>query len=228
MNKSNVKRRGGTRCVPEIGERFGRWEVIRLLGVLRTQKGVPKTHVLAKCDCGAEKVFAYSTIRLGKTLSCGCFRREKIRQMALEREQRHGLSKHPLYQIWRGMKGRCLNKRDKAYFNWGGRGITVCDEWKDDFQAFYDFALNNGWALGLITDRRDNNKGYSPDNIRFVTPAISMRNTQRTRAVSFDGKTMCVTDWAAEFNITPQSVFERIQKHGAEKAMEYYHNKNKE
>lgn len=93
---------------------------------------------------------------------------------------KHGYAKrrkrHLLYNVWGSMKQRCLNKDDPAYDNYGGRGITVCNEWLSDSGAFINWCLNNGWAEGLELDRRENDGGYSPSNCRFITHAINIKN----------------------------------------------------
>lgn len=85
------------------------------------------------------------------------------------KHQMHGLRKHHLYSIWSSMKGRCSNKNASGYKNYGGRGLEVCEEWQNDFKSFYDFCQSNGWDPNLQIDRIDNDKGYFPDNCRFIT-----------------------------------------------------------
>lgn len=93
----------------------------------------------------------------------------------------HGLTKHPLFGIWMEMKKRCYNKNYKQFYDYGGRGIKICDEWLNDFQTFYNFCLKNGWKYGLQIDRKDNDKNYTPDNCRFVTHADNVRNARKTK-----------------------------------------------
>ena len=90
--------------------------------------------------------------------------------------KKHGLTKHPLYCVWHNMKTRCYNPKRKAYKYYGGRGITVCDEWLFDFEAFYTWAINNGYKKGLQIDRENNDKNYNPENCRFITPRENVRN----------------------------------------------------
>ena len=85
-----------------------------------------------------------------------------------------------LYRIYNNMKNRCYNEHSNSYKNYGGRGITVCDEWLNDFKAFYDWAITHGYRDDLTIDRKDNDKGYSPDNCRWAT-ALEQRLNQRPR-----------------------------------------------
>jgi hypothetical protein len=85
-------------------------------------------------------------------------------------------SPHPLYRLWATIKNRCYNSKNKDYKRYGGRGITVCEEWECDFMSFYSWATNNGWRKGLAIDRINNNKEYSPNNCRFVRNKINAQN----------------------------------------------------
>lgn len=95
---------------------------------------------------------------------------------------RHGLSRTPLYKKWYGMKSRCYNPNVRNYNNWGGRGITICDEWKDDFLQFYEWSINNGYKDGLSLDRTNNNGNYTPTNCRFITLAEQQGNKRPKRS----------------------------------------------
>lgn len=98
----------------------------------------------------------------------------------------HGYSNHPLYTVWEHMKQRCYNENEKAYKNYGGRGITVCKEWKNSFEAFFEWALPL-WKVGLLIDRINNNGNYYPENCQFVTYTESNLNTQLLRSTSTSG-----------------------------------------
>lgn len=123
------------------------------------------------CDCGIETVVAMKYLVGGKTKSCGCL----IRELTTKRNTSHGLSKHPLYGVWIVMRDRCCNPMNKDWINYGGRGITVCQRWKDSFESFYA-DLSPSWKKGLVLDRIDNNGPYSPENTRLTTPLINANN----------------------------------------------------
>lgn len=101
--------------------------------------------------------------------------------------RKHGLRKDPLYTTWACVKDRCNNDRHKSYKNYGGRGITMCDEWSNDFKKFYDWSIKNGYEKGLDIDRIDNDGNYEPDNCRYVSRFINMSNTRSIRSDNKSG-----------------------------------------
>lgn len=124
----------------------------------------------------------------------------------------HGLSDTNLYQRWTDMKRRCYNPKNKRYSNYGARGIQVCEEWKSDFQAFYDWAMSNGYSDELTLDRIDVNGNYTPSNCRWSTLTEQMRNTTRNRYITAFGETKTVAEWSEIFNIHPDVIKDRLNK----------------
>lgn len=114
--------------------------------------------------------------------------------------ERHGLVKHPLNNVWCGMKERCTNPNADNYKWYGGIGVTVCDEWSD-FLPFYNWAINNGWKRGLTLDRIDYTLGYSPDNCRFVTMQRQCRNRRSNVYITAGGQTMLQCEWEEHFGL---------------------------
>ena len=108
--------------------------------------------------------------------------------------KRHGLVNHPLNTVWSGMKERCQNPNADNYQWYGGRGITVCQEWQT-FKPFYDWAVSNGWHPGLSIDRIDVNRPYEPDNCRFVTMKKQFRNRRSNKPITVDGETHLQCEW---------------------------------
>ena len=123
---------------------------------------------------------------------------------------KHGLTKTHLYQTWSNAKSRCQDVNSHAYKHYGGRGITVCDEWRDNFQAFYDWAMSSGYKEGLTLDRIDNNKGYSPKNCRWITVKEQSNNRRSNRFLLFRGERKTVSQWADDIGITKETLYKRL------------------
>lgn len=125
---------------------------------------------------------------------------------------KHGMVGTRIYNIWKDMKRRCYCKTRKDYSRYGGRGITICDEWLHDFQAFFDWAMVNGYKDDLTIDRIDSNKGYSPDNCRWATIKEQDNNKRNNRLLTYNGKTQTVTQWAEDLNINESTLRSRIDR----------------
>lgn len=190
-----------------IGQTFGRVTILQDLGVEKNRR-----HVLGHCSCGTEKKFNYRSLKDGTSKSCGCYNREVHK--ALRNRLTHGLSKHPIFKLWCGMKRRCYNVKEKSYPDYGGRGILVCDEWLSDFTTFYKWALANGYAKGLQIDRRENDKGYSPDNCRFVTQTINQRNTRASVYLEYNGEKRTLAEWGEVLGMDKRIIWQRINRDG--------------
>lgn len=124
---------------------------------------------------------------------------------------KHGLQKHPLYAIWNAMNTRCNNPNCETYKNYGGRGIDLCIEW-GSFLNFYNWSINNGWQRRLNLDRKDNNKGYSPENCRFVSSKLNQRNRRDNIKFSYNGETKLLLEWAEVFNISYDALWMRLSR----------------
>lgn len=175
----------------EVGQRFGR---LVYTGKTFTQNahGHWVRFIECVCDCGEVKNYRFSSVAKGEVQSCGCYRKEKTRKQM----STHGLSNHPLYDVWQKIIDRCYKKTCSAYKDYGGRGIEMWQDWKDDFVCFYDWCIANGWEKGLSVDRIDNDYNYAPQNCRIATTAIQSRNKRSNRYYTAFGDEMCLFDWA--------------------------------
>lgn len=191
------------RLIDLTGQRFGRLTVIRRDG---TNKNGSATW-LCKCDCGNVKVASGRDLTNGDTKSCGCSRRAP---------RKHGMTKTRLYRIWSDMKNRCQNPNNHAYKDYGGRGITVCKEWSDDFNRFKEWAADSGYREGLTIERIDFDKGYCPDNCTWITLSEQAQNRRMCIFVTINGKTMNLQQWCDELGIDYKLAHNRIHKLGWE------------
>lgn len=125
---------------------------------------------------------------------------------------KHGMVGTRIYNIWKDMKKRCYCKTRKDYARYGGRGITVCDEWLHNFQAFYSWAMANGYKDDLTIDRIDVNGNYEPSNCRWITKYQQASNTRRNHLITYKGKTQTLTQWAREYDIPDTTLYGRLSK----------------
>ncbi len=178
------------RCTANIGDRFGRLEIIGHPFYAPIGNSVSLQHVVCRCDCGSIIATSIRSMKVGDSISCGCRHLEQARSV----NRTHGASSSRLYGVWSGMRQRC---KPNGHYRYGGRGIRVCKEWIS-FPDFRDWAMANGYADHLEIERINNDLGYSPDNCRWATRIEQMRNTSKTMLLFAFGEWKSVPDWAED------------------------------
>lgn len=182
--------------------------IINNIEVLRYSHSNKKGDAMWECRCRCGNTFTArgTDIRRGHTTSCGCLQRE----MTAEASKKHGMSKTRLYYVYSTMLKRCYLSSHKSYKNYGGRGIAVCDEWKNDFKTFFEWAMENGYEEGLSIDRIDVNGNYNPSNCRWASAKEQQNNRRNNRMITCNGKTQTMQQWADEIGVDARKIHNRI------------------
>lgn len=175
---------------------FGKLKVIK--PIAEPVKAGYHKRWLCQCKCGNTTIVSSDHLKKGEIKSCGCYF--------------HGLSKTRLYRIWNHMNLRCGRKTDDNYKHYGQRGIDVCIEWKDDFLSFYKWAMDNGYSDSLSIDRINNDKGYSPDNCRWVDQKVQANNTRWNHHIEYNGEDHTLSEWGEILGIKPNTLLYRIRR----------------
>ncbi len=192
-----------------IGKRYGRW-IILAEGIPQKFGKYYHKYVKAKCDCGTESNIGLSMLKTGNSTSCGCFGREWSSKNATT----HGLcmkdgERSREYTIWTKMKYRCLNPNSKDYAHYGGRGITVCDRWKNSFP---NFIADMGYrpSSDYSIERIKVNEGYNPDNCKWIPKREQPKNTRVTKLIEHNGEKLDLTDWCKKLNLNYHMMRHRV------------------
>lgn len=165
---------------------------------------------LCRCKCGNEKIILGKSLRSGATVSCGCYHKEVVaKQMTT-----HGESKTRLFTIWQNMKRRCYNPNNKFYAYYGGRGISVCDEWLNDFVSFRDWAVSTGYDETLTIDRIDSDGNYEPSNCRWISRKAQVNNRRSNRFYEINGKRKTIAEWCEIYNVPHERTRRRVVNDG--------------
>lgn len=192
------------------GQKFGMLTVICRAQDYVQENGRHRVMWLCECECGNTKVIKGDSLKSGAIRSCGCL----AKALLSERQRTHGMSKTHLYGVWCAMKSRCSNPNATYFCHYGGRGIQVCREWEQDFQAFSDWAFANGYREGVSIDRIDNDKGYSPDNCKWVSVKEQSENRRSNLNVTFRGETKTLSQWCNDLGLDYKKIHSRIKKCG--------------
>ena len=188
------------------GQKFNMVTAIRYVG--NDKQNCPLYECV--CDCGRLFITRRSSLVNGHTKSCGYHRAKTA--TSEERKER-------LFIIWRNMINRCYKTQDPAYAHYGGRGISVCAPWKNNYHEFKNWALNNGYSDSLTIDRIDNNGNYEPNNCRWADRYVQGNNTSRNRFIDYGDESLTLSQWACRLGITPSALKTRLDRWGVDQAL---------
>lgn len=187
-----------------VGQVFGRLTVLRHILV----PGNYHKCYECLCQCGKKVTVEERNLINGKIVSCGCAKVDFLKKYATK----HGLYKTSLYRRWEAIKGRCYNKKRQEYKNYGGRGIKMCKDWKDNPKAFADWAISNGYKKSLTIDRINNDGDYCPENCRWVTRKEQQRNRRANVLLSLNGETHVLADWAVILGVSANTISYHLKR----------------
>lgn len=194
------------------GNRYGKLTVINRSADHITPSGNRFTMWECTCDCGNTTVAYGNALKSGRMSSCGCSQYLHSSDTARKNFSTHRHSNERLYKIWAGMIKRCENPNHIGYHNYGGRGISVCDEWRHDYMAFRTWSYANGYSDDLSIDRIDGNLGYSQDNCRWANKKTQNNNRRSNVYIEHDGLRLSRAEWADRLNVTYSFLRKRLDK----------------
>lgn len=184
-----------------VGRKFGRLTIMSASGF----KGRFRV-ALCRCDCGNIGKYEVQKLKSGNTGSCGCLKKEHNRAYFTT----HGCTKTPLHRVWLSIRDRCLNKNCKVYPSYGGRGVTICNEW-ENFEAFQAWAISQSYRKGLTVERVDNNAGYSPENCILATRATQNNNKRNNVVIEYRGEKLNLAQWAKKLGVNRETIKWRVK-----------------
>lgn len=187
------------------GMTFGRWKVVEYAGQNKQRSSM----WLCECQCEkhTQRVVLGKSLKNGTSKSCGCLKNELSSKRA-----KHNSVGTRLYRIWRNMKERCYNPNNTYYKNYGERGITICDEWRDNFVEFQKWAISNGYQDDLTIDRINNNKGYEPNNCQWATRMEQSNNLKKNIILEYNEEKHTMAEWSRILNISYIALCHRIER----------------
>lgn len=202
-----------------IGCKYNKLTVVSYIG----SNNLGKTEWLCKCECGDETKVVSAHLKNGNTKSCGCWYKATRKTISLV----HGAKGTPEYFSYVSMKSRCFNKNNDDYYNYGARGITVCERWlgKKGFLCFIKDMGKKPSKKHSLDRFPDMNGNYEPSNCRWATPKQQGGNTRKNRWINFDGKRMILTDWGNEYNTTVSCLLQMMKHKTEEETLTFYKNK---
>ncbi|PKH09828.1 hypothetical protein [Planomicrobium sp. MB-3u-38] len=194
-----------------VGKRFGKLTCIRMTG----RDNQYRQQWLCECDCGNETTVIASSLKRGSTQSCGCIQKAALlKANTVHSFSSNGKGRTPrLYSIWRNMKQRCFNPKATKYNRYGGRGITVCEDWRV-YINFHRWAVENGYQDTHTLDRKNGDGNYEPGNCQWVPVAIQNLNKSDNRVIEFSGKKMTLKEWSDSLDINYTTLRARLDQYG--------------
>lgn len=190
-----------------VSSQYGRLTVQKL-----AYKKNRRLYYTCLCECGRQVDIRKDQLTRGITKSCGCLQKDVAKETMAANMTKHGLSDHPLNKVLNSMKQRCYNENDKGFKYYGGRGISICNEWLNDFKAFYNWAIENGYKSGLSIDRIDVNDNYTPKNCRFVSMEIQNVNKKSNVFIEYKGETRTLSEWCEKLNLKYSTTYMRLNR----------------
>ena len=196
-----------------IGKKFGRWTIVEALPREMGAKKMKRMKYKCVCDCGNTSEVSKTCLVTGRSKSCGCY----AKQRASETMTTHGLSRTPMYALWASIKRRVVNPNVKGFDRYGARGITMCNEWLNNFQAFYDYVndtLGPKPSPQHSIDRIENEGNYEPGNIQWATNEAQSSNRRSNIVVVFQGISDTLTRHCRRLGLNAKVVNLRVSRRG--------------
>lgn len=191
------------KIIISTNDRFGKLVILNEIFIAGNERSFE-----CKCDCGNTVEVSLKSLRNSGTKSCGCLQKAHASNV----NRKHGLYKTRLHGIWKNMRQRCYNPKASKYDSYGGKGVIICEEWKNNFEPFYSWSLSNGYADDLTIDRKEVSGNYEPDNCRWITRKAQNYNTTRSRIIFYRGKSQTITEWAVELGMETKTLSDRLKK----------------
>lgn len=158
------------------------------------------------CECGNIKLIRLDSVICGSVKSCGCLYQSRKNTVGLESSEYE-----KLYNVWNNMMKRCYDPGNDRFYAYGKRGIAVCDEWKSDFRAFAEWAVENGWNSELSIERKNLDDGYCPENCEFITMRQQARNKTSNIRIFYHGEDKCIAEWCEILGLNDKRTYRRYQ-----------------
>lgn len=193
-----------SRAIDMVGKRFGDVVAMRAAGPANGAK----LKWICRCDCSNEFTTCGGKLRSGEVVTCPKCSSERVRKSRTKHGQRHSAE----YRIWTHIKSRCFNPNVPEFENYGGRGITVCDEWRDSFTSFLTYMGPRPTPKHSIDRYPDNNGNYEPGNCRWATSKEQANNTRSNRKVAVSGEIKNSTQWADSIGVRREVIYKRLKR----------------